>query len=425
MTILKTVKILTIIPCLFILISFFHSSFTDDKNNQSIKVVSLDQEFIQYVPETKLTICDGLGDTCKKFYIGFYLSKTEFNTLLALTYLLAAYESGIENILINEPEARDIYLTMTIGSLYFRKNDLDNAIKYTLRSIKAGNGINRCYLGMLYDDQGQYKQAYEAVIKSHYPECYTLLGIYAFNGIYIKEDKELAGKYWKKAYNDNRYGSIENANMALYYEQTNDNKKYKFHLLKAAKTGDSDALIALTNSRLNGVSTTKLFIEESMGSQYWVVSTRKQRVFTSGYDFYYRMKYMFNHEKYRPWIRDYDYREKIWEEKNQNIEKFVRDKSTFIFEEKKIVFESTLTQKNRDKVFAKELQLFYEIWLVDLSGGKDVIKLHHELVGRLVENNSFKYHRNFILYGYSFVWSATYNNITNKLYVEIRIPDKS
>lgn len=161
------------------------------------KELSLDEEFKKYVPKKYQNKCEGLNDICKKFYIGYYLFSDNLKTDLALKYFIESYENNISKM-VKDSEAKDYYLTDNIARLYSKQNDNKNAIKYLKLSIKAGNDRNICYLGREYDNLDMLKEAYDAFkygASKYYPECYTDLGMFYFNGRYVEQNKILGGEY--------------------------------------------------------------------------------------------------------------------------------------------------------------------------------------------------------------------------------------
>ena len=400
------------IPLLLFVVGVFASNSTTSQ-------ADLNEQFKKYVSSELQKKCDGLGDICKKFYIGYFLLSNAKQSNLSLKYLVESYEKNATKIVDNF-EAKEYYLTETIARLYEQKSDLDNAEKFFKLSVKADNKRAICYLSDIYHKQGKIRKSFEAAkdgASQHFSECYTNLGMYYFNDEFGIKDKELGGEYWKKAYWDNSYRSIENYNLGVYYEYKKDNLKSKFYTLKAANLGDKDAKRYL-ESNLQKISTTKLFLEEALGSEYWDVEKRQNREF-SNYDLHYRLKKMYNQDS--RWIENHEYRDKRWDENRDNVVKFEKGLSSLIFEDKKLILQTTINRYNRNEILSKDIELLYEVLLVDLSGAKDVVNLHHELVGRLTQNKSFKYSREFNLYGYTFLWYAKYDKITKNLRIEIQI----
>ena len=394
-------------------IGVFASSNTINQND-------LNEQFKKYVSSEFQKKCDDLGDICKKFYVGYFLQSNIKQIDLSLKYLVQSYENKAFEIVDNF-EAKEYYLSETIARLYEQKHDLDNAKKFFKLSIKAYNKRAICYLGEIYKKQGKIKKSFEAVKKGAlegFSECYTNLGMYYFNDEFGIKNKELGGEYWKKAYWDNSYRSVENYNLGVYYEYKKDSKKSKFYTLKAANLGDKDAKRYL-ESHFQKISTTKLFLEEAFGSKYWDVKNRQNREFSNVYDLYYRLKKMFNQDN--QWVENHEYQDKRWDKNRDNVVRFEKGLSSLVFEDKKLIFQTTINSYNRSEIFSKDIELLYKVLLVDLSGAKNVINLHHEVVGRLVKNKSFKYTRKFNLYGYAFFWYVKYDKITKKLRVEVQI----
>lgn len=394
--------------------------------NASERNVKLDKEYKRYVPKEYQYKCKNIDDLCKKFYVGYYLFLKNHKNSLSLKYHLESYTGNIEKLLNTEPDAQDYYVTDTIARLYKRLDDSKNYIKYLKLSINAGNNQNICYLGRAYDSVNMIKEANELFkegAKKHYPECCTDYGTYLFNGTYGHKDKELAGKYWKKAYWDHSYGITENYNMAVYYAYKNDNKKYKFHMLKASMMGDKEAKSYLKSAYLKNVSTTKLFLEEALGSKYKDVSKIKNIEFSSGFDLYYRMKTMFNKKdvRFTNWKEDYDYREKRWDKDKSNVVKFYKNQTSLIFEEKKLILQTTLDSHFKQKKMIQNLKLFYKVLLVDLSEAKEFNKFYTVTVGLLSKNESFEFKNKISQYNYKFYWYAKYNKKSGNLLVEISI----
>jgi len=389
-------------------------------SNSTTNQADLNEQFKKYVSSEFQKKCDGLGSICKKFYIGYFLLSSAKQSDLSLKYLVEVYENNASKML-NDFEAKEYYLTETIARLYEQKHDLGNAEKFFKLSIKADNKRTICYLSDVYKKQGKIRKSFESAKKGaleEFSECYTNLGMYYFNDEFGIKKKELGGKYWKLAYWDNSYRSIENYNLGAYYEYKKDNLKSKFYTLKAANLGDKEAKKYL-ESHMQKISTTKLFLEEALGSKYWNVAKRQNREFSNVYDLYYRFKKMFDQDK--QWVENHEYQDKRWDKNRDKVVKFDKGLSSLIFEDKKLILQTIINTYNRNKILSNDIELLYKVLLVDLSGAKDVVNLHHELVGRIVQNRSFKYNRKFILYGYTFLWYAKYDKITKNLRVEIQI----
>lgn len=387
-------------------------------SNSTVKQDNLNEQFKKYVPIEIQKKCDGLGDICKKFYIGYFLKSNAKQSDLSLKYLVASYENNASKV-FNDFEAKDYYLTETIARLYEQKGDLVHAEKFFKYSIKADNKRAICYLSDVYKKQGKIRKSFEAAKKGaaqKFSECYSNIGMYYFNDEFGIKNKELGGKYWKLAYWDNSYGSVENYNLGVYYEYKKDNIKSKFYTLKAAKLGDEDAKRYL-ESHFQKLSTTKLFLEEALGSKYWDVKKKKNREFSNVYDLYYRFQKMYNQDK--QWVENYKYEDKRWDENRDNVVKFDKALSSLIFEDKKLIFQTTINTYNQNTILSKDSELLYKVLFVDLSGAQDAVNLHRELVGRIAQDRSFKYTKKFTLYGYAFVWYAKYDKKTKKLRVEI------
>jgi len=380
---------------------------------------TLDKQFKRYVPKDIQKECDGLGDICKKFYVGYYLLDYKVVNRQSLKYLVDVYKhNGYKTI--DHMEAKPYYLAMTIAQMYEKSWDLDNAVKYYKLAIKAENERAICSLGIVYQKQRKDKRAIKALkigADKHFPECYTNLGMYYFNDEYGGIDKELGGKYWKKAYKDRTYGVIENYNMGIFYEYKGDKLKTKYYTLKASLLGDNDAKRYLKN-HLQNVVTITMFVQEALGSHFWDVRKRKVQEFST-YDFYYRFKKMFNRKK--EWTENTKYRDARWDEDMSNVIKFDKGKSSLIFEDKKVILQTTIYPYNKNEIFSDDMELFYKVLFVDLTGAKNVVDLHHELVGRILLGKDFKYSREFSINGFWFVWSAKYDAQTKKLYTTISI----
>lgn len=384
------------------------------------KKLTLDEEFIRYVPINIQKECEGLDDICKKFYIGYYLLDNRYKASKSLQYLVESYEQNASRV-VDYMEARNYYLTETIARLYEGTGHYNSAIKYYEYSINSGNKRAICYIGHVYNNQRKRKQAFSALkqgAKEHFVECYTDLGMYYFNDEFGVKNRLLAEKFWKLAYKDSSYGVVENYNMGVYSEYKKDTVKNKFYTLKAAKLGDKDAQRYL-NSHLKGVSSTKLFLEEALGSHFWDVSKRRDKEFSNNYDLYYRFKKMFNRDG--NWIEDDDYEDKFWKKNKDVIVKFNKKDTSLIFDQKKLILQTKFKNNNRVSLYTKDIPLLYEVLLVDLSGAKEIVDLYHELIGRLTLQKSFEYSRGFVLYGYDFIWYTKYAVKTHKLLIEIQI----
>lgn len=407
----------------FVLVILFISTINLNATEEKVK---LDKEFKKYVPKEFQYKCKGLDDLCKKFYIGYNLFHVQGKTKQSLNYLLEAYENNISLILKDESDARDNYLTDTIARLYKRWDDSKNYIKYIKLSIKAGEKQNICYLGREYDKLDMLKEAYELFKEGsskNYTECFTDYGMYLFNGRYVKKDKELAGKYWKKVYWDDSYGDIANYNMAVYYGYKNNDRMYKYHMLKASLLGDEEAKFYLKSPYIKSISTTRLFLEEALGSKYKDISKVKNLEFSNSFDLYYRLKKMFNKKTplYSKWEEDYEYRERRRDEDKSNVVKFYRDQSSLIFEDKKLRLETILNNHFKQRKIIVDMKLLYKVLLVDLSQAKEFNKFYTVTVGLLSKNESFEFKNKISQYNYKFYWYAKYNKDSGKLIVEIGI----
>jgi len=378
---------------------------------------TLEEEFLHYVPKEVQTKCNGVGEICKKFYVGYYLLDYKHGSKTSIKYLTEVYKKKGFKV-IDDMEAKPYYLAMSIAEMYEKEWDLENAEKYYKLALEADNSWALCSLGNIYKKQKEDKKAIKVLQEGadkHIATCYTNLGLYYFNDEYGGVNKELGGEYWKKAYNDESYGRVENYNLGVYYEYKGDKVKTKFYTLKAAYLGDRDAKEYL-KTHLQNVSTTGMFTEEALGSHVFDVRGRKTHEFSS-YDLYYRFKKMFN--KQGEWEEDTKYRDKRWDKDMSNVAKFDKGKSSLIFENKQILFQTTLTSFNRDEVFSKEIELFYKVLFVDLSDAKNVVDLHHLLIGLLLQDKDFHYVKEFSVDGFSFTWDARYNAKSKELFVKI------
>ncbi len=386
-----------------LLISIAHTEPTAEKK------LTLDDDFASYVPQDIQKKCDGVDEICKKFYVGYYLYIQRKNIHTSLKYLVESYEQNASSV-VDYMEARDYYLTQTIGEVYEDAKRYSKAIEFYQRSIDAGNKRAICYIGHIYLNQRKLHKAYKALkdgASQHFVECYTDLGRYYFNDEFGAKSKFLGGEYWRLAYKDDSYGVIENYNMGIYSAYLHDDIKEKFYTLKAAKMGDKDAQRYL-ESPLGKVSSTKLFLEEALGSHFWDVSKKKTQEFSNNYDLYYRFQKMFNANG--EWIEDKTFEDAYFKKNTDVIVKFDRGLSSLIFDHKKLIL------KTQDK---KDIPLLYEVMLVDVSGAKVIVNLYHELIKKLTLHKSFQYHRNFKLYGYAFIWYVNYDDKSHKLLVEI------
>ena len=384
------------------------------------KQSSLDKKFSHYVPQSIQKKCDGLDDICKIFYIGYYLLDYRYKSDESLKYLVEAYEKNASNM-VDNMEARPYYLATTIADLYEKKGKLKSSEKFFKLAINAGNERMICSLGNIYRKQGKVQKAINAVKKGAskgFSRCYTDLGMYYFNSEFGMTNRESAGKYWKLAYEDNSYGSIENYNLGVYYQYKHDKLRTKYYTLKSSYLGEKNASRYL-KIHLKDVSTTNMFLAEALGNKYWDVKKKKNVEFSNVYDLYYRLKKMFN--KDNKWIEDYDYQDKLWKKNRDTVVKFDKGLSSLIFESKKLILQTRLTSRNTNEVFLKNIKLLYKVLFVDLSGVKNVVKLHHELVGRLLLKKSFDYSRKFSVDGYDFIWYSKYSAKSKKLVLIIEI----
>jgi len=371
---------------------------------------SLEEEFQKYVPKDIQKRCKKDNTLCKKFYIGYSLVDNERESKKSIAYLVEVYENNNLKI-VEDMEAKPYYLTMTIAEMYEQAQDFENAQKYFKLALKAGNKNALCSLGNLYKKEQKKLLALYFLRKGaeeHIAACYTNLGLYYFNDQYGGIDKELGGKYWKLAYWDSSYGTIENYNLGVYYEYKKDFQRAKYHTQKAAYLGDSDAQEYLKDHFKNSI-TSPLFIEEVLGSKYRELDKKAKQEFSTSYDIYYRMTKML------------DRAGEYVEDEKSDILKFERAESSFLFGSKKISLTTQLTPLNRDRVLHKDIQLLYQLLFIDLEGVPNVVKLHHELIRKIAKQRDFHYSRLFYVDGFPFTWSARYNAKSNKLYVAISL----
>lgn len=272
---------------------------------KEVKESSFDELYTTYVDAQTQERCREKGFTCKAFYVALSLVKREPQQ--AIEYLQFAYENNISS-LIDDPEAKDNYLFSHLANASVIAGDFQKAITWYERSIEAGERRNVCYLGRVYRDIQELEKAYtlfEEGHREHFSECTLDLGTFYFNGIHVRADRNKGGALWMEAYKDDIFGADINFNMAVYHANvTKDLDRYKYHLLKSALAGDSEAQSYLAQPKLQERNVASLFVNEAISEGIYPTAEVRGKKFSYGFDLYYRFVTFFNQEK--RWIEVYD-----------------------------------------------------------------------------------------------------------------------
>lgn len=277
---------------------FSSSPPSSSMNSPAIQNPSFDERYTTLVDAQTQERCMEKGFTCKAFYLALKL--LSHDPQKAIEYLLIAHENNISSV-ISDSEAKDNYLFSYLANAYVMVGDFQKAIEWYERSLEVGERRNICYLGRVYRDIQELEKAYTLFVqghREHFSECTLDLGTFYFNGIYVNPDKQKGGALWIEAYKDDPFGVDINFNMAVYHANvTQDLDWYKYHLLKSALAGDSEAQKYLAQPKLQDRNVAHLFLSEAIDEKSYATALLKGKRFSYGFDLYYRFVTFFNHEK--------------------------------------------------------------------------------------------------------------------------------
>lgn len=301
--------------------------------------------------------------------------------------------------------------------------EIQTKIDKLKESIEKGEDSNICYLGREYDHLDMLEEAFEAFnigVEQGFSECKTDLGMYYFNGRFVQKDWKKAGQLWTEAYNDDKFDETTNYNMAVYAINVyNDKQKYKYHLLRTTliDENDEEAKIYLENRLLEGVSATKLFLQDAVGDFYYTPNIVGNK-FSYGFNLYYRFKTMFN-------------KKELWIEEDNNKENQIRYFNTkndsIVFGLKKLYFNAHLkSAKNREDTayILQNMELLNNILFVDRTNLTSITAFIEQTKAKLALNKSFTQMSELSFFDtYHFIYSVKYNQEKGQFYFEIYIND--
>lgn len=343
-------------------IFFYLSTLKDSPLYQTISPVetkevqepSFDELYTTYVDAHTQERCTEKGITCKAFYLALGLLQRE--PTKAIEYLQFAYENNISS-LIDDPEAKDNYLFSSLANAFVIAGDFQKAIEWYERSIEAGERRNVCYLGRVYRDIQELEKAYtlfEQGHREHFSECTLDLGTFYFNGIYVSPDRKKGGALWMEAYKDNTFGADINFNMAVYHANvTQDLDAYKYHLLKSALAGDSEAQSYLLQPKLQERNVVHLFVNEAISDTSYPMAEVDGKRFSYGFELYYRFVTFFNQEKL--W-------QEVYETKKSDSVVFKKEEAILSFGLKKLLLESPVSESNS---FFRDMRTLVDTLYID------------------------------------------------------------
>ena len=315
---------------------------------------SFDELYTTYVDAHTQERCVEKGFTCKAFYLALGLLQRE--PTKAIEYLQFAYENNISS-LIDDPEAKDNYLFASLANASVIAGDFQKAIEWYERSIEAGERRNICYLGRVYRDIQELEKAYtlfEQGHREHFSECTLDLGTFYFNGIYVSPDRKKGGALWMEAYKDDTFGADINFNMAVYHANvTQDLDAYKYHLLKSALAGDSEAQSYLLQPKLQERNVAHLFVNEAISNTSYPMAEVDGKRFSYGFELYYRFVTFFNQEKL--W-------QEVYEIKKSDSVVFKKEEAILSFGLKKLLLESPVSESNS---FFRDMRTLVDTLYID------------------------------------------------------------
>lgn len=320
----------------------------------SIQNPSFDELYTTLVDVQTQERCVEKGFTCKAFYLALKL--LSHDPQKAIEYLHIAYENNISSV-ISDSEAKDNYLFSHLANAYVMVGEFQKAIAWYERSLEAGERRNICYLGRVYRDIQELEKAYnlfEQGHREHFSECTLDLGTFYFNGIYVNPDRQKGGALWMEAYKDDPFGVDINFNMAVYHANvTQDLDWYKYHLLKSALAGDSEAQKYLTQPKLQERNVAHLFLSKAINEESYATASLKGKRFSYGFDLYYRFVTFFNQEK--QWIEEYD-------AKKSDTVVFRKEELSLSFGLKELRLESSIPTKDS---FFKAMRTLIDTLYID------------------------------------------------------------
>lgn len=363
---------------IFYLKTFKDSPFYQTLPQSETKEVeqpSFDELYTTYVDASTQERCVEKGITCKAFYLALGLLQRE--PTKAIEYLQFAYENNISS-LIDDAEAKDNYLFSHLANASVIAGDFQKAIEWYERSIEAGERRNVCYLGRVYRDIQELEKAYtlfEQGYREHFSECTLDLGTFYFNGIYVSPDRKKGGALWMEAYKDDTFGADINFNMAVYHANvTKDLDRYKYHLLKSALAGDSEAQSYLLQPKLQERNVAHLFVNEAISDTSYPMAEVDGKRFHYGFDLYYRFVTFFNQEKL--W-------QEVYEAKKSDSVVFKKEEAILSFGLKALRLESSNVTKGS---FFKEMRTLVDTLYIDTPTALHVKLLSaEEMVKKAIE----------------------------------------
>lgn len=342
---------------------------------KEVEQPSFDELYTTYVDAHTQERCVEKGVTCKAFYLALGLLQRE--PTKAIEYLQFAYENNISS-LIDDAEAKDNYLFSHLANASVIAGDFQKAIEWYERSIEAGERRNVCYLGRVYRDIQELEKAYtlfEQGHREHFSECTLDLGTFYFNGIYVSPDRKKGGALWMEAYKDDTFGADINFNMAVYHANvTKDLDRYKYHLLKSALAGDSEAQSYLLQPKLQERNVAHLFVNEAISDTSYPMAEVDGKRFHYGFDLYYRFVTFFNQEKL--W-------QEVYEAKKSDSVVFKKEEAILSFGLKALRLESSNVTKGS---FFKEMRTLVDTLYIDTPTALHVKLLSaEEMVKKAIE----------------------------------------
>ncbi|MFA6788397.1 MAG: hypothetical protein WCR15_01785 [Arcobacteraceae bacterium] len=301
--------------------------------------------------------------------------------------------------------------------------DAQNKINELKEHIKNGEELYICYLGREYDQLNLQKEAFEAFtlgVEKGLSECKTDLGMFYFNGRYVQKNWTKAGELWNEAYNDDKYGSTTNFNMAVYAINAYNNKqKYKYHLLKTTllDENDDEAKMYLNDKLLHDINATELFLKEAVGDFYYTPNILGNK-FSYGFNLYYRLTTMF--DKKGLWSEDYDFQE-------ENSIKFDTENSTLILGLKTLSLTSKLDSNHNGQTIQRiinEMELLNNTLFVDRNHLNQIDAFIEHTKAQLSLNKSFGITQKLSFFEtYAFIYSVSYDKKNHTFSFEITIDD--
>lgn len=391
--------------------------FKDSNKPKSYEEKSFEERYAYYVQDEQKKICQDKSISCKEYMLANRLGEIN-KPNEALKYFVSAYEKGIAKELDNKA-----YILDQIATIYFEQKEYKEAEKYTKLSIEDGLESNICFLGMIYRDMKQYKDAYELFdrgYKKGYIDCTLDLGTFYYNGTFVKKDIQKASKLWKEAYKDDKYGTEINFNMALLNEKE-DSYMYKYHLTIAALAGDSDAQNRLKLKQgdmrsylLSMVNTSEKFVNDAICTKCYNYDSKKK--FAYGTELYQRFQKIFNKENL--------WKSKYLEDGNPFV--YLDKYATITFTKDFIKVEQILEKDHFSYDFKEAVILANQTLFVDMP--KDISENLQKLTEKIslsrgYHNKDYKESKKISTKNHTFIWDFNYIHSTKKAVFEMRIEE--